>query len=255
MATKVTDLVGFRFDSLKKAWMAAFFLGSLGGAPLADASSKLPEADGHYELLSLEEIHKRESAALAEGDLVGLSTYMTADHAIAETIAGKRSSPSELPSDFSAKLFTESSGELFKVVDPAKDFDWTEFRPAQKTAKIKAELVEPGTKVDTIMANGLVETSNAAGPEGGYRVTALTGEQYLVSKPKFEKLYVPTETKGVYAPKPDTRKVLPIASSVAFTAPWGEEMRIRGGGVLVNSGENKIYGIQPDEFKATYSFL
>ena len=96
------------------------------------------------------------------------------------------------------------------------------------------------------MADGHVETSKTAGPDGGYRVTYPSGEQYLVDTEKFERIYDLTDEAGVYAPKPDPRKVLPLEQNVAFEAPWGEKMYIKSGGVLVNGGGKDVYGIQSD---------
>lgn len=252
MTDKVTDLVGFRFDKLTKAWKAAFFIGALGVSPLQATAA---EQSGHYELLGLSELQNREEAARKAEDPFAEREYRTAERAILETQQGLRATPNELPPEFDKELYTDVDGRLFKVIDPVRDVDWTEFQVAQKTARVKAELVVPGTVVDTIMANGLHETSKTAGPDGGYRVTAHTGEQYLVDKAKFEKLYDITDAEGVYAPKPSPRKVLPVGDrDVAFTAPWGEPMRIASGGVLVNGGKGDVYGIQPEEFKATYSF-
>lgn len=247
MSLEVTDLVGYRHDSISKSWKGAFFIGTF-----ADAAAEKPS--GHYELLSLDQIKTREADARIRGDMDAVIEYDTAESAIEETVAGKRATPNDLPTDFTDKLYSSHGDELFKVIDPIADVDWTDFKIAQKTAEVTAELVPAGTKVETIMENGLVETSKTAGADGGYRVTAQTGEQYLVDKAKFEKLYNLTDTDGVYAPKPDPRKVLELDRSVAFTAPWGEEMRIRSGGVLVHGGPKDVYGIQPPEFKQSYSF-
>ncbi len=253
MVDRVTDLVGYRFDSLKKAWKAAFLVGALGITPIQDSASA---AAGHYELLTLSDVQAREKAALEEGDTLAEREYHTAVRALEETQQGLRSTPNDLPLDFNAKLYVAADGgRLFKVIDPMRDVDWTRFQVAQKTARVKAEKVAPGTVVDTILANGLHETSKTAGPDGGYRVTAQTGEQYLVDPVKFEKLYDTTETDGIFAPKPAPRKVLGLDQDVAFTAPWGEDMRIAKGGVLVNGGKGDVYGIQPDEYRASYTLV
>lgn len=248
MSLQVTNLVGYRHDSISKSWKGAFFVGAF-----ADAAGAKPV--GHYELLSLDDIKKREVAAIESGDHDAALEYDTAENAIEETIAGLRATPNDLPVDFEDKLFSAQGGELFKVIDPVGDVDWTDFQIAQKTAQVKAEFVSEGTTVETIMADGHVETKKTAKEGGGYRVTAQTGEQYLVDTAKFEKIYDETETPGVFAPKADPRKVLPLDKNVAFTAPWGEEMRIKSGGVLVHGGPKDVYGIQPAEFKASYDFV
>ena len=246
MSSHVTDLVGYDYSPAKKSWLAAFFIGEF------DKAASKPT--GHYELLPLDEIKKREQAALNAGDYRSAREYDVAETAIEDTLAGKRSSPRDLPPDFKSNLFAEHNGELFRTIDPVADVDWTEFRVARKTAKVRAEFVEAGTKVETVMANGLVETSKTAGEKGGYKITAQTGEQYLVDPDKFAKLYQTTSAEGVYEPRPDPRKVLDLKENVSFTASWGEDMRIRSGGVLVKDGPKKAYGIQGDEFHASYSF-
>jgi hypothetical protein len=246
MSTHVTDLVGYKHDPARKSWLGAFFIGAF------DDASEKPE--GHYELLPLSEISTRAAAAVKAGERDAALEYTTAQTAIQETIEGKRATPHDLPTDFQDKLYEFHNNKLFKVINPVADVDWTEFKVAQKTAQVKAEFVAPGTKVETIMSNGLVETSKTAGADGGYKVTAQTGEQYLVDKTKFEKIYTATGTPEVYAPVSEPRKVLGLDRNVSFTAPWGEPMRIQSGGVLVNSGKKDVYGIQPDEFRASYTF-
>jgi hypothetical protein len=144
--------------------------------------------------------------------------------------------------------------EEFKAIDPVTYADWSKAQWAQNTAKVKAEFVPAGTVVETIMADGHVETTKTAGADGGYKVTNPTGEQYLVDPAKFEKRYQPS-APGIYEPKFDPVQVVRIEESVAFKAPWGEDMRIKAGGALVNGGGNDVYGIQPEEFEATYSMI
>ena len=241
--------VGFRFNTSSKQWLAAFMLATM---PVGSAFAE--ERAKHYELLSLEQIEVREAAARDAGDVQAYHEYDTAADAIRDTIEGKRGSPHDLPIDFDEALHAaDNQGNLYKVVNPAGDFDWTQYQIAMKTAAVRAEKVEPGTVVETILADGRVETSKTAGPDGGYRVTNPTGEQYLVDTDKFEKLYVAGDEDGVFVPKPDPRKVLPLEMSVAFEAPWGEAMFIKEGGVLVHGGGKDVYGIQPDEFDQTYT--
>ena len=46
-----------------------------------------------------------------------------------------------------------------------------------------------------------------------------------------------------------------IDENISFEAPWGEEMRIAAGGVLILNGAQDIYGIQAEEFASTYRVL
>lgn len=142
--------------------------------------------------------------------------------------------------------------DYFEEIDPAQ-IDFSQARFAQKTAKVTARTATEGERVDTIMKNGLVETTNTA-KAGDYVVTNPGGEQYLVGKEKFEKRYVPTDNPNVFAPNAAPVKVLELDRNVSFKAPWGETMNIRAGGVLVSNGPGDVYGIQPDEFKETYSY-
>ncbi len=50
-------------------------------------------------------------------------------------------------------------------------------------------------------------------------------------------------------------KVVELQENVRFQAPWGEEMRIRAGGVLVIKDSGDIYGIQREEFQDTYEYI
>ena len=241
--------IGYRFSKASKQWLAAFAILSSG------VSAQASEIKEHYELLNLEQVREREAASEASGDIQAFQEYDLAERALRETAEGLRATPHDLPDDFDERLFTQDdTGELYKVVNPAADFDWTEFLIAQKTAQVKAEKVEPGTVVQTVLSNGHVETTKTAGAEGGYRVTNPTGEQYLVDTKKFESIYDLENSKdGVYTPLPDPRKVLTVDQNIAFTAPWGTPMYIKSGGVLVHGGMKDIYGIAPDEFEETYS--
>lgn len=210
----------------------------------------------HYELLTLEEIYQRRDIEKTSGNEQNSLAYKVAASAIEDTKSGARSSPYDLPAEFNKNLFSMANdGERYKVIDPVADVDWTDFELAQKSEKIKAERVEAGTEVMTVMADGHHETTNVAGSEGGYRVTNPAGEQYLVQNDKFEALYDKTDNENIYQPKSDLRKVLPLSGNVAFTAPWGEEMKIRKDGVLVNGGKGDIYGIQPAEYKEALFYI
>lgn len=238
--------VGYKFSH--KKWLAAFAM----SFSLAAQGAQEPEK---YELLDLPSVERHIEEAKQAGDEASASVYEMSRRALQETADGLRGTPNDLPADFDKKLYAhDNTGVEYKVINPDADVDWTEFYCAQKTTPVKAEKVEPGTVVETIMANGLVESTKTAGSEGGYRVTNPTGEQYLVDTAKFEKLYDAAEgADGIFKPKPSIRKVVDISQNVAFTAPWGYPMYIREGGVLVHEKVGKVYGIQPDEYAATYS--
>lgn len=245
--------LGYKFDKASKQWLAAFMIAA---SPMAIANAdSSKDTKHHYELLTAEQISEREDAALKAGNEHDYAELNLAREAIEETEEGLRATPSDLPQDFKKNLFAEHEGDLYKVIDPAKDLNWTEFYLAQKTAEVTAEKVGPGTVVPTILKNDHKETTRTAGEEGGYRVTNPTGEQYLVDTKKFESLYDETETPGVYKPKPDVRKVLDSDSNVTFKAAWGENMYMPEGSAIVYGAPDDIYGIAPDEYKATYSTI
>ena len=141
----------------------------------------------------------------------------------------------------------------FRVIDP-NAIDFSGAKPAQKTATISARQALEGEQVDTIMKDGHVETTHTA-KAGEMVVKNPAGEQYVVEAAKFAKKYEPTGTPGVYAPKGGPVNVLPLDENVEFKAPWGETMKIKAGGVLVHNGPGDVYGIQPEEFRETYSYL
>ena len=57
--------------------------------------------------------------------------------------------------------------------------DFRHARRAQKIVEVRAVPARPGERVDTIMRDGHVETTNSAQP-GDMKVTNPSGEQYLV---------------------------------------------------------------------------
>jgi hypothetical protein len=140
----------------------------------------------------------------------------------------------------------------FRRIDPAA-IDFSQARLAQKVARVRARPAEPGERVATVMKDGHVETENVAAA-GDLVVTNPSGEQYLVKAATFAERYQPTATPGEFAPKAAPVKALVITENVAFTAPWGETMRIKAGGVLI-SENGEVRGVQAEEFAETYRYL
>ncbi len=247
------SIVGYQFKKSCKSWLGAFLITA------ASVSGENTALARHYELLDVNQIEVRAKEAIETGNTSDAMDYQTAAAAIHETQEGLRATPYDMPADFSDKLYDVTDEGTFKVIDPAKDVDWTDFFLAQKTAQVKAERVGAGTEVVTLVqgedGNLLHEATKKAGADGGYIVTNPTGEQYLVDVKKFESVYQETEVAGVFAPVPDPRKVVPVEQNVSFEAPWGGAMRIQSGGVLVHGGLNDIYGINPKEYQETYSAL
>lgn len=131
----------------------------------------------------------------------------------------------------------------------------------KKTAKIKAEQARPedeGKEIVTIMKNGLKETKNIIEKdvEGNYCwiATNPSGEQYIIPHATFiQKYEVKKGADGKHAPIGVPIKVIQINDDIEFNAPWGEKMQIKAGGYLNIDNEEKIYGIQKEEFEETYS--
>jgi hypothetical protein len=120
-------------------------------------------------------------------------------------------------------------------------------------------LADGGYKTVVIDDEGkpFVETTNKKINVGDFLVTnqiAGYDNSYVVPAAKFSKLYTSTDNKEIFNPVGEDRTVymLPEGKNVVFEAPWGGDMKIRAGGVLVADGD-KFYGINPEEFKATHS--
>ena len=141
--------------------------------------------------------------------------------------------------------------ELFKPID-TQNLDWNRSNWAQKTSSVRAEHVPANTPITTRMKDGHIETQNTS-KEGDVLVTNPSGEQYLVGQEKFNARY--DQRGDVFTPKAAPVEVMAIRENVSFKAPWGEEMKIKAGGVLVKAGENDVYGIQKEEFHETYDVL
>lgn len=141
----------------------------------------------------------------------------------------------------------------FKPID-LNSIDVSNARLARKCARVRARQVTDAEEVASVMEDGFDETSNTARP-GDYIVQNPTGEQYVTSKDEFERRYRQTGQPDVYEPLFPPVRVLELADNVRFQAPWGEEMRIKAGGVLVIQDSGEIYGIQREEFRKTYEYV
>ena len=121
----------------------------------------------------------------------------------------------------------------------------------EKCVYVKARRAEAGEVIVTIVKSKneqLEETRNVAG-DGDYIVTNPGGEEYIVSLKKFA---------DSYKAHPDGRyqsigivRAFQIHENVEFTAPWGDIMRIRQGGYLVENDGDR-YGIEEEVFQETY---
>lgn len=108
---------------------------------------------------------------------------------------------------------------------------------------------------------GAKETQNTAS-RGDVVMMGKQGEMYVVPCGKFLKLY--NVTDGVAQPRQEKRIVAMITKkvwravgvqgdSVVFKAPWGEDMMLKAGDVLVKdpSGDG-FYRVEKEAFKMTY---
>lgn len=94
----------------------------------------------------------------------------------------------------------------------------------EKFAVVRARRAEPGEVVETVLANGRVETSNVAG-DNDFVLTNPDGEQYLIGSGKLAARYVDLGD-GRYRAKGMVRAFRnPTGREISITAPWGEEQR------------------------------
>lgn len=139
----------------------------------------------------------------------------------------------------------------FRKIDP-QSVDFSESPTFRKTAKLNDSDIEICTGEQEIVTiiDGLEETRNTA-KEGDRIVTGPKGERYVIAGDKFEKLYEANPDNVEEFRAKGTIHATHVTENISFTAPWGEEMYIKAGGVLVQNGDD-IYGIEEDAFAQTY---
>lgn len=131
----------------------------------------------------------------------------------------------------------------------------------QKSGEITARVGRVGEEIVTVMANGLKETKNTvtADENGnpGWVVTNTTGEQYIVKDAVFKSKYENIEgTEDGFRPVWNPITAVQIDENICFVAPWGETQNLVSGGYIVFNKEYKdIYGVQQEEFNATYDLV
>lgn len=138
----------------------------------------------------------------------------------------------------------------FKRIEPQSYFKPTNTITIQKTASVTAIQAQGGEPIETVMKNGLVETTNVAKP-GDFIITNPSGERYVVPEGKFNARYDPAGD-GHYVPKSNPLQAMRLREDVEFKTRWGD-MKIVKGGVLVRNGPDDLHGIQSSEFRETYS--
>ena len=93
----------------------------------------------------------------------------------------------------------------------------------RKFGKVRAEVAQGGESLQTILADGTVETTNIANP-GDIIVTNPGGERYIIGASNFNLRYEATDENGVFRAKGKARIVPnPTGRPIKIVAPWGEE--------------------------------
>lgn len=113
----------------------------------------------------------------------------------------------------------------------------------------------PDREVFTFTTDGL-ETKNTA-QVGDMIMSGVTGEQYVIRRDKFVKLYDLFDGTTV-VPNQTPRTVAqclwrPGIPEIQFTASWGEQMVLKLGDFLVRDGDN-VYRIARKEFLESYDW-
>jgi len=126
-----------------------------------------------------------------------------------------------------AHSILEDNGEISELTDINSD-EYTlalaEAPVFEKTATIQARVAQFGEVVQTILANGTVETTDIAN-EGDPIVTNPGGEEYLIRHENFAHHYETTDQEGVFKAKDLVRAIKnPTGEPIRIIAPWGKEM-------------------------------
>jgi hypothetical protein len=129
----------------------------------------------------------------------------------------------------------------------------------KKQGTIKARQVKAGEKIETVLADGRVETINVSN-NGDWVVTNPGGEEYIVPGEKFGDKYEATKEEGVFAAKGHVRAIEnPFDKDISLEASWGELQHGDERCILVRScdadgnPESDPYIIDFDAFEETYA--
>lgn len=129
-----------------------------------------------------------------------------------------------------------------------------------KKATVNAEFAEAGIAVETVLADGTVETKNVT-KEGDVIITNPGGEQYIVRQEDFFKKYQATENDGEYRAVGMVRAIKnDTGNQIELIAPWGEKMTGDADCYIVSAVDlDKPHDVTADryiigaaEFKQTY---
>lgn len=91
-----------------------------------------------------------------------------------------------------------------------------------KKAEVNAAIAAGGEKIETVLADGTVETTNVANP-GDAIITNPGGEKYIIPAETFTKRYEATTEEGVFRAKGMSRAFKnDTGAPIEIMAPWGE---------------------------------
>lgn len=131
-----------------------------------------------------------------------------------------------------------------------------------KVGTVVAERMNSKTRIETIVADGFLETVNDAEP-GDYLVTNPTGEKYVLKPDVFNKRYESTQEYQVWKAVGLIRAIpSPFNTDIEIDAPWGETQRGKANCMIATAIENDFdeageerYIIEAEAFLATYMRL
>lgn len=91
-----------------------------------------------------------------------------------------------------------------------------------KKAEVSASIAHGGEVIETVLADGTIETTNTANP-GDAIITNPGGEQYIIPAETFNKRYEATADEGVFRAKGMARAFKnDTGAPIEIMAPWGE---------------------------------
>lgn len=141
------------------------------------------------------------------------------------------------------------------------------FEEAKKFQRIEAIQGEVGQKIQTILADGTIETEprevklDPNTNEPGWIVKNINGpEQWIIEDSTFKKKYeIDPENPEIFKPKGGPMLAAQINENITFEPPmWGGDIQnINAGAYLLMDPTNMqdIYGIGEEEFYNTYKFV
>jgi len=121
----------------------------------------------------------------------------------------------------------------------------------EKSAIVKATLVQSPREVVTIVGDGLVETTVIAQP-GEYVVQNPGGEEYVLLAEKFSSRYSHVDGDTFRASGTVRAFRNPTGGAVTVIAPWGEEMHGAADCFFAQAEGTDRYIIESGSFASTY---